>query len=73
MQTATTVTSAQRQATHDGFYSLNWKPDIAGKYTVYATFAASESYYGHHMHNSLPVDEAAATHAPTNTTQPISS
>ncbi len=29
-----------------GAYKLNWKPDIAGTYTVYATFAGSEAYYG---------------------------
>jgi hypothetical protein len=27
----------------DGFYTLNWKPDIEGQYTVYASFAGSES------------------------------
>ncbi len=30
-----------------GFYSYQWTPDIEGKYTVYAVFAGSESYYPH--------------------------
>ena len=28
-----------------GFYSFDWQPDIAGKYTVIASFAGSESYW----------------------------
>ena len=48
MQTETTETLEQPQAT-DGIFSFNWKPDITGQYTVYASFAGSESYYGHHM------------------------
>ena len=27
----------------DGYYSLSWKPDIPGKYTVYASFAGTKS------------------------------
>ncbi len=29
----------------DGFYSFSWLPDIEGKYTVYAKFGGTESYY----------------------------
>ena len=29
----------------NGFYSIAWKPDIEGKYTVFATFGGSESYW----------------------------
>jgi hypothetical protein len=53
----------------DGFYSLNWKPDIEGKYTVYASFGGSESYWPSHAVTSFNVDPAAATHAPTATPQ----
>jgi hypothetical protein len=55
----------------DGFFSLNWKPDIEGKYTVYASFAGSESYWPSHAVTSIAVDPAAATPAPTS--QPLQS
>ena len=29
----------------NGLFSLAWSPDVPGKYTVYATFAGSESYW----------------------------
>ena len=48
----------------DGFYSLNWKPDIDGKYTVYASFGGSESYWPSHALTAFAVDEAVATPAP---------
>ena len=55
----------------DGFFSFNWKPDIEGKYTVYANFAGSESYWPSHAITSFMVDPAAATPAPQ-PTQPSS-
>jgi outer membrane protein assembly factor BamB len=52
----------------DGFFSLNWKPDIEGKYTVYASFAGSESYWPSHAETAFAVDPAPeATPAPTPT------
>ncbi len=48
-----------------GTYSLQWKPDITGKYTVIATFAGSSAYYGSSAETSFAVDEAVATPAPT--------
>ncbi len=48
-----------------GAYSLQWTPDITGKYTVIATFAGSNSYYGSSAETSFAVDAAAATPAPT--------
>ena len=54
-----------------GFYSLNWKPDIEGKYTVYASFTGSEGYWPSHAETAFAVDPATATPAPTNA--PISS
>ena len=39
--------------TTDGFFTLNWKPDITGSYTVYASFAGSESYYPSHAVTSF--------------------
>jgi outer membrane protein assembly factor BamB len=49
----------------DGFYSLNWKPDIEGRYTVYASFGGSESYWPSHAVTSFAVDSAAPTPTPT--------
>jgi hypothetical protein len=42
----------------DGFFTLNWKPDIEGQYTVYASFAGSESYWPSHAVSSFAVDPA---------------
>ncbi len=53
--------------TNDGFFSLNWKPDIAGQYTVYASFAGSESYYPTHAVTAFSVDPAAPTASPAPT------
>lgn len=55
----------------DGFYSFDWKPDIEGKYTVYASFAGSESYWPSHAVTAFKVDPAPAT--PTPTEAPITS
>jgi hypothetical protein len=44
---------------------LQWTPDIEGKYTVYASFAGSESYWPSHAVSAFAVDSAAATPAPT--------
>jgi hypothetical protein len=50
----------------NGFYSLQWTPDIPGKYTVIASFDGSESYWPSHAETAFAVDEAA----PTPTEQP---
>jgi hypothetical protein len=49
----------------DGFFAFNWKPDITGQYTVYASFAGSESYWPSHAVTAFAVDPAAPTPAPT--------
>jgi hypothetical protein len=50
----------------NGFFSYMWKPDIPGKYTVYATFAGSNSYYRSYAETAFGVVEApAATPEPT--------
>jgi hypothetical protein len=41
-----------------GFYSLDWMPDIPGKYTVIATFTGSESYWSSYAETAFVVDEA---------------
>jgi hypothetical protein len=53
-----------------GYYSFNWMPDISGKYTVIATFAGSEAYYGSYDQASFVVDEAHETAAPQATAEP---
>jgi hypothetical protein len=40
-------------------------PDIEGQYTVYASFAGSESYWPSHAVTSFAVDPAPATPSPT--------
>ena len=50
----------------NGFYSATFTPPVPGKYTVYATFAGSESYWPSSAVTALNVEEAPeATPAPT--------
>ncbi len=49
----------------DGFFSYSWQPDISGKYTLYASFAGSDSYYASEAVTAFQVDEVAATVEPT--------
>jgi hypothetical protein len=42
----------------NGFYSMDWTPDIPGKYTVIATFAGSEAYYASYDEAAFVVDQA---------------
>jgi hypothetical protein len=50
-----------------GSYSFCWVPDIAGKYSVYVTFAGSNAYYDSTAANSFVVNQALPTEAPTAT------
>jgi outer membrane protein assembly factor BamB len=54
----------------DGFFSLNYKPQIEGKYTVYATFAGSAGYWSSHAVTAFSVDPAPVTAAPPATAAP---
>jgi outer membrane protein assembly factor BamB len=47
-----------------GAFSLQWTPDITGKYTVIATFAGTESYWPSNSETSFAVDPAAPTASP---------
>jgi outer membrane protein assembly factor BamB len=60
-----TVTSDQ-----NGMYSLVWKPDIPGQYTIIATFAGSESYFSSYAETFMDVSEAQPTPTPTPLTLP---
>ncbi len=56
------------QTDTSGTFNLNWKPDIAGKYAVIASFAGSGAYFGSFNQAAFVVDEAPpATPAPTPT------
>jgi hypothetical protein len=57
----TTTTNAQ------GTYGLTWTPDIPGNYTIYATFAGTQSYYGSSASTYIYASSPAATVAPTAT------
>jgi hypothetical protein len=51
-----------------GMFTLTWMPDIPGNYTVIATFAGSDSYWGSSSETSFVTTAApAATAAPTPT------
>ena len=50
-----------------GDYSFTWTPDITGNYTVYATFAGTQSYYGSSASTGFYASPPAATAAPTAT------
>ena len=48
-----------------GTYGLTWTPQIAGNYTVTATFGGTNSYYGSTATTYLYASEPAITSAPT--------
>jgi hypothetical protein len=50
-----------------GDYSFTWTPDIPGNYTVYATFGATQSYYGSTASAGFYASSPAVTMAPTAT------
>jgi hypothetical protein len=51
------------------FYSLNWKPDIKGKYIVIAKFVGTESYWPSQAVTAFAVDQVP----PQQTEQPVAS
>jgi hypothetical protein len=56
----------------NGFYSATFTPPVPGKYTVYATFSGSESYWPSSAVTALNVDSAPEpTAAPTATPAPM--
>jgi hypothetical protein len=50
--------------TNDGFFAFNWKPDIDGQYSVYASFGGSNSYWPSHAVTAFAVDPTHPTLAP---------
>jgi len=57
-------------ANSDGFFKLNWKPDIEGEYTVYAIFGGSAAYYPSHAVTAFAVNPAPQTQT-TEYPQPV--
>jgi hypothetical protein len=53
-----------------GYYSLHWKPDIEGKYTVIATFHGTNGYWPSYAETSFAVDPAPTTPTPQATQGP---
>ena len=53
----------------NGLYSYHWTPpNVPGKYTVTATFAGTNGYWGSHAETDMAVQNApSATAAPTPT------
>ena len=43
----------------NGFFSFQWKPDITGKFTVYASFVGSEAYWPSQAETAFAVDPAS--------------
>lgn len=54
-----------------GLYSYMFTPEVPGKYTIIATFAGSESYYGSYSETAIGVDEAPPVTAAPEYPQPI--
>jgi hypothetical protein len=54
-----------------GLYSFAWQtPDVPGKYTVTATFAGTNGYYGSYATTAVVVSEPEATATPQATPAP---
>ena len=67
--TATTEPSATTTSDGTGAYGFTWTPDIAGSYTLIATFAGSGAYYGSTAQTHFYASESAApTSTPTSST-----
>lgn len=52
-----------------GAFSFQWTPEVPGKYTIYAKFLGTNSYYGSIAETSIAVDELTAT--PTPSAEPV--
>jgi len=47
-----------------GFYKLMFTPPVPGEYTIIASFAGSNAYYGSHAETSIGVENAPDPTAP---------
>jgi hypothetical protein len=55
-----------------GTFRFSWKPDIAGNYTVIATFHGSDSYYPSYAESGFVADSAPTTTTAVPTSAPAS-
>jgi hypothetical protein len=55
----------------NGMFSYMYTPEVPGKYTIIATFAGSESYWGSYAETAVGVSEAPPATAPPEYPQPI--
>jgi hypothetical protein len=56
----------------NGMFGVAFTPEVPGKYTIYASFAGSKSYYGSFAETFINVEEApAATPPPTPTPESV--
>jgi hypothetical protein len=53
----------------NGFYKLQWTPDIEGNFTVYASFAGTNSYWPSQAEAGFGVDPSPQISTPTTTQQ----
>ncbi len=54
----------------NGYFRLNWTPDIPGTYTVYAIFPGTQSYWPAQSQTDFTVVDNPATQPPAATAQP---
>jgi hypothetical protein len=54
----------------NGFYSMTFEPEVPGKYTVFAKFDGSKSYYGSHGVSAVNVEEIMSSTSAESTPQP---
>ena len=55
-----------------GFYSVDFTPEVPGKYTIVATFAGSKAYWPSSAETAIKVDEAVTVATPEPTQAPTS-
>jgi len=55
-----------------GFFSLDFTPEVPGKYTIIASFAGSKAYYGSFAETAIVVEEATVEPTPEPTQTPQS-
>ncbi len=57
----------------NGFYSLNWTPQVSGNYTVTAVFSGTQSYYGSTASAAFYANAPSPTSAPTSSPTSLAS
>jgi hypothetical protein len=63
---------ATAKTDENGVFSAVFTPEVAGKYTIHASFAGSKSFVGSSAQTAIQVDEAVSNVTPQPTQQPQS-